>query len=180
LNVFEPAGLWSAIRQRLGPRGLPGWLLAIPVLGALGIALAVEFGVRTFNTAWHPVLGYSAAPDDGGARFRALWVALALAPVLQGAVSALLLPLHGRPRLLRDAVAVAAVGSVPLYAAGLALFWLPGILLVLVGFFVSFVWWVNGARELLGVPRSECTDFVMVTLIVSSAMLFLLAAALPL
>lgn len=180
MSLFEPEGLWSGVRARLGERGLPGWLVLIPLLGALGVTAAVELGVRTFDTDWHPVFGYSARPDDGGARFRALWIALAATPVIQGVATALLGPLYGQPRRWREALAVAIVGNVPLYFSGIALLWLPGILLVIVAFFVSYVWWVTGVRELLGVPPSESTEFVMITVIASSSALFLLSSVLPL
>jgi len=179
LNVFEPDGLWEAVRERLARPGAFGWLALIPVVGAFAVAIAAETGVRVFNTEWHAVFGYSARPDADGSRFRALWVALALAPYLQGVVGALLLPMYGRTRRWRAAIAVAVVGAVPLFLAGLTMVWLPGIILVLGAFAVSFVWWVIGARELLDVPHSEATEFVTVTLMASSAVVFLLTTALP-
>jgi hypothetical protein len=179
LNVFEPVGLWDAVRERIAHPGALSWLVLIPVIGALAVGIAAETGVRVFNTEWHAVFGYSARPDADGSRFRALWFALALTPYLQGSVGALLLPMYGRPRRWRAAIAVTVVGSVPLYLAGLAMVLLPGIILVMGAFFVSFVWWVNGARELLDVPHSETTEFVTVTLIGSSTVVFLLAGALP-
>ena len=179
MNVFEPDGLWEAVRERLARPGALGWLALIPVVGAFAVAIAAETGVRVFNTEWHAVFGYSARPDADGSRFRALWVALALTPYLQGVVGALLLPMYGCPRRWRSAIAVAVVGTVPLYLAGLAMVWLPGIILVLGALSVSFVWWVMGARELLDVPHSETTEFVTVTLIGSSTAVFLLTAALP-
>jgi hypothetical protein len=179
LNVFEPEGLWDAVRNRLAHPAALSWLALIPVVGAFAVGIAAETGVRLFNTEWHPVFGYSARPDADGSRFRALWVALALSPYLQGSVGALLLPMYGCTRRWRAAIAVAVVGSVPLYLAGLTMVWLPGIILVLGAFFVSFVWWFNGARELLDVPHSEAMEFVTITLIGSSAAVFLLTAALP-
>jgi hypothetical protein len=158
LNVFEPDGLWDAVRNRLPRPGSLGWLALIPVVGAFAVAIAAETGVRVFNTEW---------------------VALAVTPYLQGVVGAFLLPMVGRTRQWRAAIAVAVVGTVPLYLAGLTMVWLPGIILVLGAFFVSFVWWVNGARELLDVPHSEATEFVTVTLIGSSASVLLLTTALP-
>lgn len=179
MNVFEPDGLWEAVRERLAQAGALSWLALIPVVGAFAVAIAAETGVRVFNTEWHAVFGYSARPDADGSRFRVLWVALALTPYLQGVVGALLLPMYGRTRQWRAAIAVAVVGAVPLYLVGLTMVWLPGIILVLGAFFVSFVWWVNGARELLDVPHSETTEFVTVTLIGSTTAVFLLTAALP-
>lgn len=179
MNVFEPEGLWEAVRKRLRRPGAFGWLVLIPVFGAFAVAIASETGVRVFNTEWHAVFGYSARPDVDGSRFRGLWVALALSPYLQGIAGALLLPMYGRTRRWRAAIAVTVVGTVPLYLAGLTMVWLPGIILVLGAFCVSFVWWIIGARELLDVPHSEATEFVTVTLMASSAAVLLLTAALP-
>ena len=153
--------------------------MLIPVVGALGVATAAEIGVRVFNTAWHPVFGYSARPDIEGSRVRLLWLALALAPLIQAAVSVMILPLYRLRRRWREALSVAVVGTIPLYVGGLALVLLPGLLLVLLASFVSFVWWSTGARELLEVPREETIEFVTVTVLGSSSALFLGSTAFP-
>jgi hypothetical protein len=56
---------------------------------------------------------------------------------------------------------------------------LPGILLVLVAFFVSLVWWSTGARKLLAVPLAEAPEFVTITVLAASSALFLCSTALP-
>jgi len=179
LSLFEPEALWTAVERRLQRRGFVGPLLCVPALGALAAALASEIGVRHFNTQWHPVFGYSARPDAEGSRFLVLWAALALAPIAQGLVGAMLLPLYSRPRRWRAALAVAIVGAVPLYVSGLAMVLLPGLVIVLGGFAVSVAWWATGARELLAVPASECAEFVAAALIASSAALLLFSTAFP-
>jgi len=179
LSIFEPEGLWEAVRERMERPGAIGWLLLIPIFGALAVAIAAETGVRVFNTEWNAVLGYSARPDDDGARLRLLWVALALAPFVQAAAGLLILPLYGRRRRPRTALAVSIVGTIPLYAAGLSLVLLPGIIVVLVAFFVSFVWWTTGARQLLEVPQAEGPEFVAVTVLAASSALFLCSTGLP-
>jgi hypothetical protein len=50
---------------------------------------------------------------------------------------------------------------------------LPGIVIVLIGFCASVVWWATGARDLLGVPAPECAEFVVATLFVVGAALML-------
>lgn len=179
MNLFEPEGLWRAVQARIDRPGAVGWLLLIPLVGGLAVAIAADTGVRVFTTEWNPVIGYSARPDDDGARLRLLWAGLALAPIAQAAAAVLILPLYGRPRRVRAALAVAVVGTVPLYVAGLSLVLLPGILLVLVAFFVSFVWWSTGACQLLGVPRAEGPEFVTVMLLAASSALFLASTAFP-
>jgi hypothetical protein len=179
LNVFEPEGLWNAVRERVTRRGALGWLLLIPIIGGLAVAIAAEAGVRVFTTEWNAVIGYSARPDDDGARLRLLWAALASAPFVQAATALLILPLYGLRRRARSALAVAVVGAVPLYVAGLSLVLLPGILVVLFAFFVSFVWWTTGVCQLLDVPRAEGLEFVTVTVLAASCAFFLCSTAFP-
>ncbi len=179
MSLLEPDTLWQTVRQRVARPGLLGWLLLIPVVGGFAVALAAEVGVRVFNSEWNAVFGYAARPDVGGVRFRALWAALALAPLLQGVVGAMLLGFYSQPRRWRASLAVAVVGAVPLYVAGLAMVVLPGIVLVLAGFGVSLVWWATGARDLLGVTASESAEFVAAVLLVSSAALMLFSTLFP-
>ena len=179
MNLIEPEGLWQAVCAGLGKPRANLLLALIPVLGAFAVASAAEIGVRVFDSAWNPVFGYSARPDADGARFASLWAALALAPFVQGLVGALVLPLYSRPRRWLAALAVAVVGTVPLYVAGLAIVMLPGIIVVLGGFFVSAVWWARGARELLDVAQAECIEYVAATLVASSALLLLASTAFP-
>ena len=153
--------------------------MLISLLGAFAMALATETGVRVFNTEWSPVFGYSARPHSEALHFALLWLALALAPWFQAAVGALLLPFYRRPRRWLNAFAVFVVGTIPVYVAGLSLLLLPGILLVMVAFFVSFAWWTIGAHELLEVPHAEVIEFVTMTLLGASSALFLGSTAFP-
>lgn len=179
MSLIEPEGLWERVRRHCEHDGALLPLVLIPLAGALGVALAAEVGVRLFNTEWNPVLGYSARPDNEGARVGLLWLALALAPFVQAVVGTLVLPLYRRPRRWRTTLAVFVVGAVPLYVAGLSLVLLPGILLVFVAFFLSVAWWTTGACELLEVPRGEGGEFVTVTLLGASSALFLCSTAFP-
>jgi hypothetical protein len=173
LSLLEPDALWQTVQRRLQRPGALGWLLMIPVVGGFGVALAAGIGVRVFDSEWSAVFGYTARPDVDGARFRMLWAALALAPLVQGAVGASLLGFYSQPRRWQAALAVAVVGAVPVYVSGLAMVLLPGIVIVLVGFCVSVVWWATGAREVLGVSAPECAEFVVATLTVTGAALML-------
>lgn len=179
MNLLEPEALWQAVQRRLQRPGAIGWLLMIPVAGGFGVALAAAVGVRVFNSEWSAVFGYTARPDVEGARFAMLWAALALAPLVQGAVGAALLGFYQQPRRWRAALAVAVVGAVPVYLSGLAMVLLPGIVIVLVGFGVSVVWWATGARDLLGVAASDTAEFVVATLFVAGAVLMLFSTLFP-
>jgi hypothetical protein len=179
LSLLEPDALWQSVRRRLQRPGFLGWLLLIPVLGGFAVAIAAEVGVRIFDSEWNAVFGYTARPDVDGSRFRMFWAALALAPLLQGVVGALLLGFYSQPRRWRAALAVAVVGSMPLFVSGLAMVLLPGIVIVLGGFCVSLVWWATGARELLGVPASESAEYVAAMLIASSGALMLFSTWFP-
>ncbi len=158
MNLIEPAGLWDVVRACLARRGRFASLAVIPVLGALAVATASEIGVREFNGEWNAVFGYSARPDNDGTRFTVLWLALALAPFVQGIVGALVLPLYSLPRRWRAALAVSVVGAVPLYVSGLAMIMLPGIILVLGGLLHQHClvgrWCTRAARRATGrMPR---------------------------
>jgi hypothetical protein len=154
-------------------------LLALAAVGAAGVTFAAEFGVRHFDAAWNPVLGYSARPDEEGTRITVLWAALFLLPLAQAAAALVVLPFYNAPRRPRAAVALFCIGSVPLYVAGLTLVFAPGILLSIAALFVSLAWWSQGARVLLGVPAGETIEFVTVTLLAASALLGLASTAFP-
>ena len=175
--MLEPPELWETVERRLAQPGALAWLLLLSVVGGFGGALASEIGVRVFTTDWHPVMGYAPQPDRDSRGFFLLWSALAIAPLIQGAVGASLLSLYRRPRRWDAALAVSVVGSIPLYLASLTLVWLPGILLFMFAFLISCSWWSDGARELLGINPSESADYVAAMLIASSAILFLFSAA---
>jgi len=87
--------------------------------------------------------------------------------------------IYGRKPFYLFAIVVFVVGSVPLYVAGLSLLLLPGILVVLVAFFISIAWWTTGAYELLEVPRGEGAEFVTVSLLGASSALFVCSTAFP-
>lgn len=179
MSLFDTAALWQRVARRLQRPGLPFWLLAIAPLGALGVTLAAELGVRHFNSDWNAVLGYSARPDSDGRRALLLWLALTLAPLAQAVTALVVLPLYNARRAPRAAFALFVIGSVPLYVAGLALVLLPGILLVMFAAFVALAWWSQGASELLGVPPRESIEFATITLLVSTALLGLASTAFP-
>ena len=82
------------------------------------------------------------------------------------------------PLRWRRSVAVAIIGSVPMYVAGAALVLLPGILLFAIAFLISCGWWASGNRRLLGLTYAESPEHVAVSLLVSGGVLILLASGL--
>lgn len=177
--LFEPIPLWEWVARW---RGLPGFavaLVVVAVLGGLVVAAATEIGVRSFNTDWNYVAGYTPQPDRGWAPFVTLALSAAALPIAQGLVGAWLLPLYGRPRDWAGGLAVGVLGSLPIYVVAPALVLLPGILLVCIAFLVSCAWWGSGARLLLGVPTGESSDHVVASIVASTFALTIVSAVLP-
>ncbi len=179
-TLFDPDAWWDFIESKLEQgRALP-ILCALALAGGFGIALATEIGVRTFNTDWNHVAGYGMQPNRGWAPFFALWTIAAIGPFVQGLVSAYLLKLYARPRRWLRSIAVAVIGSIPVYVAGPTLVLLPGILIVVIAFLVSCAWWASGSRRLLGVIDGDSADHVACSLVLSGALLVLVSASVPL
>lgn len=178
--LLEPARVWQAVARRRSGSGFLAWIVAFSALGGLVVAGATEIGVRHFNSDWHPVAGYSARGARGWMPFAMLWAMATALPLLQGFFGAWMLPLYGRARDWGNALAVAVVGTVPIYLAAPALVLLPGVLVVCVAFLVSCGWWGSGARLVLGVPHGEAADHVVASVVASSLVLSVVAGALPL
>ena len=175
----DPELWWDAIEPVLGDRRLTIALVLLAVVGALGVAIASEIGVRVFNTDWDAMFGYTAQPNRGWQPFVALWGGFALAPIIQGLVGAALMKVYSQPRRWLRAVAVAIVGTVPMYVVGLTLVLLPGILLFAVAFVISCGWWASGNRRLLGLRYSESPEHVAVSLLLSGGVLILISSIWP-
>lgn len=178
--LFDPEAWWDFIEPKIDHGGALPLLCALALGGGLVIALATEIGIRIFNTDWNYVAGYGMQRDRGWAPFFTLWAVVGLAPFVQGLVSAGLLKLYAHSRRWLRAIAVAVIGSIPVYVAGLSLILLPGILIVIVAFLVSCAWWAGGSRRLLGVAYGDSAEYVAVSLVVSGALLVLLSANVPL
>jgi hypothetical protein len=178
--LLDPEIWWNTIERRFGDRRLTIALLALAIAGALGIAMASEIGVRYFNTDWNYLLGYSVQRDRTWQPFLALWAGIAIAPIVQGLVGAALLKIYSQPQLWMRGVAVAIIGSIPMYIAGLALVLLPGILLFAIAFVISCGWWTSGSRRLLGVGYSEALEHVVVSLTISGGLMLLFSASVSL
>ena len=179
-TLFEPAALWEwAVRRRARP-GFVVVLIVVAVLGGLVVGAATEIGVRSFNSDWNEVAGYTRQQDRGWAPFVTLVLAATTLPLAQGLVGAWLLPLYGRPRDWSGGVAVGVLGSLPIYVAATALVLLPGILLVCFAFLISCAWWGSGARLLLGVETGESSDHVVVSIVGGAFVLTIVLAVVSL
>lgn len=180
MSWLDPERWWNLVEPKLDDgRALP-YLIATALGGGLLIALATEIGVRYFNTDWHYVAGYSTQRNRGWSAFVALWIVAAAAPFTHGAVSAYLLKLYSLPRRWLRATAVAVIGSIPVYTAGVTLILLPGILIVVIALLISCNWWGSGSRRLLGVGDTDSAEYVAASLAVAGALLVLVSAAIPL
>ncbi|HVE89061.1 MAG TPA: hypothetical protein VNA44_05115 [Burkholderiaceae bacterium] len=178
-KLTDPDVWWVAVEPLLGDRRMTIALIVLALSGALVVSVASEIGVRVFNTAWDNTFGYAVQRDRGWQSFFALWGGFTIATVVQGLVGAVLLKVYSKPLRWRRSVAVAIIGSVPMYAAGAALVFLPGILLFAIAFLISCGWWASGNRRLLGLTYSESPEHVAVSLLVSGGLMILLASSLP-
>ena len=176
----DPEVWWSAVEPLLGDRRLTIALTVLALVGAFVVAVASEIGVRFFNTDWDYTFGYAVQRNRGWQPFVALWIGLTIAPIVQGLVGAALLKIYSRPRRWLRGVAVAIIGSVPMYVAGVTLVLLPGILLFAIAFVISCGWWASGNRRLLGLAYGESPEHVAVSLTISSGLMLLVFASFPL
>lgn len=178
-KLADPEMWWAAIEPLLGHRRLTIALIVLALAGSFVVALASEIGVRVFNTGWDNTLGYSLQRDRGWLPFFSLWLGFTIATLAQGLVGAALLKVYSKSPRWQRSVAVAIIGSVPLYVAGVALVLLPGILLFAVAFLISCGWWASGNRRLLGLTYGESPEHVAVSLLLSGGLMVLLASGLP-
>lgn len=181
-DLFEPIGLWQRVAGHLAqPARAWRTLAVIALLGAFGTAAAVWVGNTYLTTAWDGELGFVPFADGRIDPFRATFVGLLVAPLLLAAMYLLL----GRVYRLRHAVsrplaafAVAVVGALPVYAAGLTMVFMPAILLVICAFLVSCFWWAVGARSLLGVAAEESAEFNAISIVGTIVLMQFAGAAL--
>ena len=180
MKRFDPEAWWDAIEPLLGDRRLTLALIALALAGAFVVAAASEIGVRVFNTEWNNTFGYAVQRNRGWQPFFALWSGFAIATVVQGLVGAALLKIYSKPQRWLHGVAVAIIGSIPMYVAGVTLVFLPGILLFAIAFVISCGWWASGNRRLLGLTYGEAPEHVAVSLTISGGLMLLVSASLPL
>ena len=178
-KLADPEVWWDAIEPLLDDRRFAVALVAFAVAGSLVVTVASEVGVRIFNTDWDTTFGYAVQANRTWQPFFALWAMFTIATIVQGLVGAALLKVYSKPQRWLRGVAVAVVGSVPLYVGGLTLVLLPGVLLFAIAFLVSCAWWASGNRRLLGLSYGEAPEHVAVSLLISGAFVVLLTTGLP-
>lgn len=173
--VLEPAALWTRVALELEqrPQRLARQLVLISLGGPLGCALAVYVGTQWLTTLWHNDFGFLPTVAQSGRidPFRATLLGAWLAPLLLALAFLVLAPMYRQPRRVLASFAVALVGALPVYAAGLLMFTLPAILLVLLAFCVSCFWWSQGAQRLLGIRQDDAGEFLVLALVGSSVVL---------
>lgn len=179
-KLADPETWWNAIEPLLGERRLAMALILLTLTGSFVVTAASEIGIRVFNTTWNNTFGYAVQRDRSWEPFFGLWGGFMVATLAQGLVGAALLKIYSKPQRWLRAVAVAIVGSIPMYVAGVTLMLLPGILLFAIAFLISCGWWASGNRRLLGLTYGESPEHVAVSLVISGALMVLLSAGLPL
>ena len=178
-KLGDPEAWWDAIEPLLGDRRLAMALILLALVGSLVVASASEIGIRVFNTSWDNSFGYALQPNRTWLSFFELWAGFTIATVVQGLIGAALLKIYSKPQRWLRGVAVAVVGSVPMYVAGATLVFLPGILLFAIAFLISCGWWASGNRRLLGLSYGESPEHVAVSLVVASGVMVLIASSVP-
>ena len=178
-KLADPEAWWDAIEPLLGDRRLTIVLIVLALTGSFVVAVASEIGVRVFNTGWDNTFGYAAQRDRGWQPFFALWGGFTIATIAQGLIGAALLKIYSKPQRWLRSVAVAIIGSVPMYVTGVALVLLPGILFFAIAFLISCGWWASGNRRLLGLTYGESPEHVAVSLMLSGGLMVLIASGLP-
>ena len=179
-KIADPDAWWDAIEPLLGDRRMTIALMVLALAGSFVVAVAAEIGVRVFNTTWDNTFGYAVQRNRGWAPLFALWGGFTFATIAQGLVGSALLKVYSKPQRWQRSVAVAVIGSVPMYVAGVTLVLLPGILLFAIAFLISCGWWASGNRKLLGLTYGESPEHVAVSLLLSGGLIVLVSSGLPL
>lgn len=162
---MEPLALWQRVAQELAaPRRALGRLALLALLGALGPACAIYAGTHWLTVDWDGELGFLPAAEGRVDPFRATFLGLLIAPLLLAAMYLLASRMYRLPQRPLAAFAVAVVGALPVYVAGLAMVFMPAILLVIAAFLLSCFWWASGARELLGVAADDSAEFNVIAI----------------
>jgi hypothetical protein len=177
--LIEPTSLWQRAAQLLAsqPARLLRFLAFGVVLGAFGSAGAVYVGIRWFSTdSSMGALGF--LPDMAGGidAFRITFLGLLIAPFVLAQVYLVLLRVYGLPRRWLAAFAVAVIGALPIYLAGMTLLFVPAIVLVVAAFLLSCMWWVVGVRQLLAVAPTDSAEFSAIAIVATVVLLQVVGA----
>jgi hypothetical protein len=165
-TVFEPLGLWQRVARELeSPQRAAGRLALIALLGAFGPACAVYAGTHLVNLLTDGDLGFLPLAEGRIDPFRATFVGLLIAPALLAVVYLLLGRVYKLPLRPLAAFAVAVVGALPIYLAGLTMVFMPAILLVVCAFVLSCFWWAVGLRTVFGVSPRDSAEFNAISIL---------------
>ena len=177
-KLTDPEAWWDAIEPLLRDRRFTIALIVLALAGSFVVTVASEIGIRIFNTDWDSTLGYAVQPNRGWQPFFAMWGGFTIATIVQGLIGAALLKIYSKPQRWLRSVAVAIIGTIPMYVTGVTLVLLPGILLFAIAFVISCGWWASGNRRLLGLTYGESFEHVAVSLMLSGGLMVLIASGL--
>ena len=136
--------------------------------GSLLSALAVTLGVALFNREWSADFGYDAPP---GKAFTIGLATLLLSIFYTFVLAWVFARMGAMYRSCRDfgpALTLATFGSLPVWFAGVFMFFMPATLLGMLGFVYTCLLYSNGAATLLGVKENETPEFVAVSLLLAT------------
>ena len=171
-TLIEPIALWQRVGRELGqPVRAAQRLALLALLGAFGPACAVYAGSHWVSAITGAEIGMLTLKEGQFDPFRATFLGLLLVPLLQSVMYLLLASIYRLPRQPLTAYAVAVVGLIPVYVAGLTLVFMPAVLLTVGAFFLSCFWWAVGARTLLGVAPGDSAEFNAIAIVGTTVLL---------
>jgi hypothetical protein len=120
-KLADPDAWWNAVEPLVDDRRFTIALVLLALAGSFVVTVASEIGIRIFNTDWDNTLGYAVQSNRSWEPFFALWGGFTIATIVQGLIGAALLKIYSKPSHWLRGVAVAVIGSVPMYVTGVAL-----------------------------------------------------------
>lgn len=172
-HLLEPEALLGKVAETMArdPGASMLRLLSLMVAGASWTAAAVYVGTHWLTMQWNFDLGFMPIVSGRINPVRAAVFAYFVGPALLAFTFFLMAPLYGQPRRPHASLAVAVVGTLPIYVASVTMFFMPAVLLVALAFLVSCFWWGLGAQRLLGIKPGDAAEFTGLAIIGASVML---------
>lgn len=154
-----PDAVWRDLSVHpIAPRLL---VLRVVLPFAIVIALAHQVGWSWLNTSWSPRWGHGAQPLYGPASALVVLFSAIVAPIALSVLLAWMAPLCGGRRDFIAGFNVAIFGTLPVFLAASALFFMPMVVLCLPAFGYSCFLYAQGVSRLLGVTRDDGAQLVV-------------------